>query len=100
MRNNQLVAVMVGLLFLCTCMVVVYTLQINVKTNQLRTVNLQLNAAANVGKLMAATFNEAANYSKTHPDIVPILQRMTNGPVQTAAPAAAPAATAPKTPGK
>ena len=93
MRNNTLIAMMVGLLFICTVLALWFTYQGNTVTRRLQDVNNRMNATMNMRNLVNATYNEAVNYSKTHPDIVPILQQMTNS-------AAKPAAPAPKTPGK
>ncbi len=93
MRNNTLVAMMVGLLFVATMLALWFTYQGNSISRHLQDVNNRLNAALGMRNLVNATYNEAANYSKTHPDIIPILQQMTNS-------AAKPAASGAKTPAK
>jgi hypothetical protein len=98
MRNNTLVALMLGLLFLCAMGTLFYTYRINSLTKQLKNLNNQLNGAANMRALVNATFNEAANFSKTHSDLVPVLQSLTNNAVPAQAPTPAPANAKP--PGK
>jgi len=101
MRNNTLVAIMVALLFCCTALVLIYTLRINVATNRMKSINTQLNAAAAVRQLIQATYGESVNYSKTHPDIIPLLQSFTNNAAPANPAAAIPTAPATnKTPGK
>jgi hypothetical protein len=98
MRNNTLIALMVGLLFLCSMGTLFYTYKINSLTKQLKNLNNQLNGAANMRNLVNATFNAAADFSKTHSDLVPVLQSLTNNAVPAQAPTPAPANTKP--PGK
>lgn len=93
MKNNQLIAIMVAMLFVVTLLAVWYTLQGNKLNNHLQELKAQMDGANGMRSLVSVTYNEAANYSKTHPDIIPILQAMTNGNVRPVAPAV-------KTPGK
>ena len=86
MSNNKIVAVMVGLLFVLTMLAVMWTIQGNRLNNRLQEVNNQLGGVSSLRNVIAGTYNEAVNYSKTHPDIIPILQKMTNGGPQTVAP--------------
>lgn len=86
MKNNKLIAIMVALLFLCTALAVWYTYRAYKLQNRLVDVTTRINAAANMRSLATATYNDAVIYSKTHPDIVPILQAVTNYAVQATSP--------------
>lgn len=86
MKNNVLIAIMVALLFVLTSLAVWYTYRGYKLEGHLRDANTRLNAVSNMRALANATYSDAVTYSKSHPDIVPLLQALTNNPVQATAP--------------
>lgn len=82
MKNNQLTGVFLGLFFLSTLGTAYLMLRYNSSVRQLQRVE----AGVMTINALQSLFNEANEYSKTHPDMKAVLQPFTVAP-RTAAPA-------------
>jgi hypothetical protein len=94
MKNNQLNAMLLGLVFLSTVWSVILILEFNLSMHKIR--NLQSSpevaAASTAQSVMQALLNDTLEYAKTskNPDIIRIVQGVTGGRAMPAAPAPAP----------
>jgi hypothetical protein len=82
MRNNQLTAVFLGLFFLSTLGTAVLIFKYNSSIHQ----SQRIQAGVMTINALQSLFNEANEYSKTHPDMKAVLQSFTSAP-KPAAPA-------------
>ena len=76
MRNNQLTAVLLGLLFLSTLANVWVIYSYNANFRRLQHLQLNMNGLTTVQGLYA----ESNEYAKTHPDMARLLQTPLAGP--------------------
>ncbi|MDB6015815.1 MAG: hypothetical protein JWR19_304 [Pedosphaera sp.] len=85
MKNNPLALMLVLVLFLSTLFTAWLAVSYNLSLRKLQQLQPKVAAATNTRSLMQALFNDATEYSKKNPAIIPVLQT-----VMTPAPAARP----------
>lgn len=96
MKNNQVIAVMTGIFFVCAVVTFFNIWNYHVSLKQLGEWEARANYVRILNPELTALLNDTAEYSKKNPAVVPILQSLTNGTYSGAA-TAKPAATKPAT---
>ena len=87
MKNNQIALVLVGLMFLLSLGTVLLLLRYNASAKELKDLTFKIQMANNTDNFMQQLFNQVLEYSKTHPDVNPIVHSFTNGAANAPAPA-------------
>lgn len=80
MKNNQLTSMLVVLLLLSTLASVGLTIKYNFAFHKVQRLQPELVAANNARNIVQALMNDSIEYSKTHPDLKPVLQPFIGGP--------------------
>jgi hypothetical protein len=86
MKNNQTALVLVGLMFMLSFGTVLLLLRYNASAKELKDITLRIQIAKNTESFIAQLRFQVEDYSKTHPDVSPILHSFTNGMAGLAAP--------------
>jgi hypothetical protein len=88
MKNNQVIAVMTGIFFVCSVVTFFNVWNYHASMRQLGEWENRANYVRGVlNPMLASLVNDTTEYSKKNPAVIPILQSLTNG---ISRPAAAP----------
>ena len=90
MKNNQLIAALVGILFLCSLSTAYLTWKYRSSMNELQDIQGKAAYVNTYRPILESLLNDTIEYSKKNPAIGPLLYSVTNR-AKAAAPAAKPA---------
>jgi len=90
MKNNQIALVLVGMMFFMSAGTVWLLWRYNSTAKEGQEISMKIELAKNTQIFMQQLVTQVVEFSKTHPDITPILQSFTN--ITTATVPAKPAA--------
>ena len=89
MKNNQLTFILVGMVFLMTVFTVALVTKYNRAYNRIQELQSRVVLINTTQKFLQTLLNDATEFGKKNPDILPIVQFATNNPAKP--PAAKPA---------
>ena len=79
MKNNQVIAVMTGTFFLCALVTFFNVWNYHASMQRLGEWENKANYVSKLNPELVSLVNDTTEYSKKNPDVVPILQTLTNG---------------------
>jgi hypothetical protein len=79
MKNNQVIAVMTGIFFVCSLVTVFNVWNYHASLKQLGEWEGKADYVRALNPILASLRNDTAEYSKKNPAVMPILQSLTNG---------------------
>jgi DNA-binding transcriptional regulator of glucitol operon len=80
MKNNQVVVVLVGLMFMMALGTAWIWMRYTSAARELQDLTFKIQLVNNTQGFMQQLLTQAVEYSKTHPDINPLLHPFTNNP--------------------